>query len=84
MTVKFALTVLVEVAVIVIVLVATTGAVATVKLTDVAPAVTITLTGTVTRGSELASVTAIPPAGAGPSRYTKGNVLMVPPFMDKG
>jgi len=50
---------------------AVTELVETVKFTDVAPAGTVTLTGTVaTKGLPLKSVTTVPPAGAAMLRIT--------------
>ena len=47
-----------------------TGLVLTEKVAVVAPVATVTLAGTVAEGSLLDSVTAAPPAGAGPFNVT--------------
>ena len=55
-----------------------------VKVTDVAPAETVTLAGTDADADELCSVTLAPPAGAGPFRITVFAVVLLPPVMEVG
>ena len=50
----------------------------------VAPAATVTEAGRPTPGSLLVKVTLIPPAGAGPFRFTLFNVVETPPTTDVG
>src|SRR6185503_13828941 len=50
----------------------------------VPPAATVTEAGTPTPGSLLVKVTLIPPAGAGPFRFTLFNVVETPPTTDAG
>ena len=50
----------------------------------VAPAATVTDAGATTPGSLLVKVTLIPPAGAGPVRFTLFNVADTPPTTDAG
>jgi len=62
--------------------VAVTALVFTVKYAMVAPDGIVTLAGTAARvGSELVSVAVNPPAGAGPSRVTRLEVVAVPPLV---
>lgn len=57
-----------------------TGCAAIVKLAEMAPSGTVTLAGTEAAAeSELASVTAIPPGGAGPPSVTLLVVIEEPP-----
>lgn len=71
-------------AVIVMVLFAVTTVVVTANVADEAPAATVTLAGTeATAGVALDSVTAEPPAGAGPFRLTVP-VEPLPPVTDVG
>ncbi|PYT27763.1 MAG: hypothetical protein DMG58_19615, partial [Acidobacteria bacterium] len=51
---------------------------------DVAPAATVTAAGTPTPRSPLVKVTRMPPAGAGPVRFTLFNVVETPPTTDAG
>jgi hypothetical protein len=58
-----------------------TAVVVIVKAADVAPALTVTVVGGMaTEGSSLVSMTAAPPAGAGPLRVTVLCVVERPPF----
>jgi len=50
----------------------------------VAPAATVTEAGTTTPEALLVKVTLIPPAGAGPVRFTLFNVVEAPPTTDVG
>ena len=51
---------------------------------DVAPAATVTEAGTPTPRSPLVKVTRMPPAGAGPVRFTLFKVVETPPTTDAG
>ena len=63
---------------------AVTAVVVIVKLTDVAPAGTITLAGADADADEVWSVTVAPPAGAGPFRVAVFAVVALPPEMEVG
>ena len=65
--------------------VAATDEVVIVKYGDaVAPAATVTEAGTTATGLLLVKVTLIPPAGAGPVRFTLFKVVETPPTTDVG
>ena len=63
---------------------AATAVVVMVKLTDVAPAGTVTLAGVDAKADELSSVTIAPAGGAGPFRVTVFRVVVMPPTADAG
>ena len=63
---------------------AVTAVVVIVKVTDVAPAETVTLAGTDADADELCRVTFAPAAGAGPFRVTVFAVVLLPPTMETG
>ena len=63
---------------------AATTVVVIVKVTDVAPAGTVTLTGTDAAADELCRVTIAPPAGAGAFRATLFRVVATPPTVETG